>query len=86
LRKILPAVLGRTVDFAQVTEISGLGAAILAGIGVKAYSTLDEALVSMQSSLETGIPDRLMAAEYAEYYQRWRSIGRRLKEIGEELN
>ncbi|MBN1189264.1 MAG: hypothetical protein JXA46_05875 [Dehalococcoidales bacterium] len=86
LKKLLPAVTGCPVSFAQVAETSGLGAAMLAAAGSGIYSGLEECMTEMCSPLETAEPDRLMAAEYEEYYQHWLAAGRRLKEMGEELN
>jgi autoinducer-2 kinase len=86
LKQLLPGVLARPTAFASVTETSGLGAAMLAAAGCGIYSGPEEAVSAMLSPLEILEPDPLTAAEYEDYYQRWLSISRRLKEIGEELN
>ncbi len=51
LRQIIPSILERPVGFASVSETSGLGAAILAAIGCRTYSGLDEALEAMISQV-----------------------------------
>jgi ribulose kinase len=59
---------------------------MLAAVAAGLYSTVEEASSVMKSSLEIIEPNRLMAAEYEDYFQRWMVIVCRLREIGEELN
>ncbi len=84
LTQILPSILSVPVVFADVIEISALGAAMLAATGSGVYSSLSEALPAMQSPLKVVEPDRLMTAEYAEHFHRWLSISQKLNQMCEE--
>jgi autoinducer 2 (AI-2) kinase len=85
-RHLLSAVLGREIQFADVREISALGAAMLAAAGSGVYSNVAGAMVAMRSGLAVEEPDALAAAEYAEHYQRWLTALEKLRETKEALD
>lgn len=85
LKQILPAVLGLPVCIADVTEVSGLGAAMCAAAGSGIYAGLDEAMSFMKTDMRVILPVSLEAAEYEEHYQRWVSAARWLRKIGEGI-
>ncbi|MFC1926597.1 FGGY-family carbohydrate kinase [Chloroflexota bacterium] len=85
LTRMLPSVLNTPVFVPEVTEVTALGAAIIAAAGAGVYSSLEEAVSSMKTRGEVIEPDPLIAAEYSEYYERWVAAVQRLEELSEEI-
>jgi autoinducer 2 (AI-2) kinase len=85
LTQILPSVLEMSISIPEITEVSALGAAICAAVGVGAYSTLEEGMEAMTPQLRVVEPDRLSTLEYAEYYQKWVITSRWLQKLSEEI-
>jgi sugar (pentulose or hexulose) kinase len=84
LTQILPAVLNIPIFIPEITEISGLGAAMCAAAGSGAYASLEEAMRAMKLEMKVVEPERLAVVEYAEYYQRWLSTTKWLEKLNEE--
>jgi autoinducer 2 (AI-2) kinase len=80
-RQVLPSVLDRSVQSANVREVSALGAAILAAAGSGIYSDINEAMSAMRSELTLLEPDFLAAGEYADYYQQWLAAVEKFREL-----
>jgi sugar (pentulose or hexulose) kinase len=85
LPQMLADVLDRPVLLPKLTEVSALGAAMCAATGAGLYSSLTEAVLAMKGEQHCFEPDVGNAAEYAEYYQKWRVAARRLEELSQEL-
>jgi len=85
LTRMLPSVLNAPVFVPEVTEVTALGAAIIAAAGAGVYSSMEEAAVAMKPKGEVVEPDPLIAAEYSEYYERWVVAVQRLEELSEEI-
>ena len=85
LVQILPSALDMPVCVPEVTQVSGLGAAMCAAVGSGAYTNLEGAMSAMMPRPKVIEPDHLTALEYAEYYQRWTSTAKRLEKLSEEM-
>lgn len=81
----LPAVLGMPIFIPEITEVSGLGAAICAAVGPGLYSSLEEARDAMKAKLRVIEPERLAVLEYAECYQRWAATAKWLEKLSERI-
>ena len=85
LAETLPSVLDLPVFVPEITDVSGLGAAICAAGGSGAYSTLEEAIDAMKSPNRIFQPHKSSVLEYNECYQRWSSISEWLLKMSEEM-
>jgi len=85
LLQTLAAVLDIPVIVPEVTEVSGLGAAMCAAAGSGVYSILEEAMTAMKPEARVIEPDRLAVLEYDEYYQRWMATADGLGKLSEEM-
>jgi sugar (pentulose or hexulose) kinase len=85
-RRMLPDILDRSVRVAGVQEVSALGNAMLAAAGSGIYSGINEAMAEMRSEMTVYEPDILAAAEYAEHYQQWLEIVKKLQELRGVVN
>jgi len=85
LSQMLADVLDRPVLLPKLTEVSALGAAMCAAAGAGLYPSLAEAVLAMKGEQHRFEPDVGNAAEYAEYYQKWRVASRRMEELSQEL-
>jgi xylulokinase len=65
---------GRTVEASETEDASPLGAAMLAGIGVRLYRDEDEAAARVHAPTRTYEPDPARAAAYAGLFPLYRSI------------
>ena len=82
--QIMADVLAVPVHVPVVTESSGLGAALCAGVGAGIYSSLGELPASLRARAATFEPDPAAAAGYDERYLAWRTIYSRMLEMSEE--
>jgi sugar (pentulose or hexulose) kinase len=85
LAHMLPAVLGMPVYISEVSEVSALGAAVCAAVGSGVYPSLEDSMKTMTQRFKIIEPDRLVALEYAEYYQRWSTTAKWLDKLSEEI-
>lgn len=83
--QILPAVLGMPVRIPETIEVSGLGAAICAGVGAGVYSTLEEAMKAMMPQMRTVESDKAAVFEYADHYQSWAAMAKSLEALSKDL-
>jgi autoinducer 2 (AI-2) kinase len=82
--QIMADVLAVPVHVPVVTESSGLGAALCAGVGAGIYASLGELPASLSARSATFEPDPAAAAGYDERYPAWRTIYGRMLEMSEE--
>jgi len=82
--QIMADVLAVPVHVPVVTESSGLGAALCAGVGAGIYASLGELPASLSARSATFEPDPAAAAGYDERYPAWRTIYSRMLEMSEE--
>jgi autoinducer-2 kinase len=82
--QIMADVLAVPVHIPVVTESSGLGAALCAGVGAGIYPSLGELPASLRARAATFEPDPAAAAGYDEQYVAWRTIYSRMLEMSEE--
>lgn len=85
LAETLPSVLDLPVSVPEITDVSGLGAAMCAAVGSGAYSTLEEAIDTMKPKSRIFQPDKSSALEYNECYQRWISTSEWLLKMSEGM-
>ena len=86
LGQILTNVLDMPVCISEMSDVSGLGAAMCAAAGCGAYASLKEASQVMMPGFKIIEPDPRTALEYAEYYQRWVSAVECLEKLSEVMN
>ncbi|HJZ42070.1 MAG TPA: FGGY-family carbohydrate kinase [Bacteroidales bacterium] len=77
--QITADILGKPVIRNKVTEASSLGAAIIAGMGSKLFTSFDEAMDSMVHMEVQMIPDKLNKDFYEEKYQRYKRLNELIK-------
>jgi autoinducer 2 (AI-2) kinase len=82
--QIMADVLAVPVHVPVVTESSGLGAALCAGVGAGIYASFGELPASLRARSATFEPDPVAAAGYDERYPAWRTIYSRMLEMSEE--
>lgn len=78
-------MLGRSVQVAENTDATPLGAAMLAGIGVGLYKDLDQAYEMVKGPSRTYTPDLELTAKYAELYQIFKELYPALKPLSHKL-
>jgi len=78
-------MLGRPVQVAENTDASPLGAAMLAGVGVGLYESIDHACEMVKGSSRTYTPDLNLTAEYAELYQIFKELYPAVKPLSHKL-
>jgi hypothetical protein len=76
--QIMADVLAVPVHVPVVTESSGLGAALCAGVGAGIYASFGELPASLRARSATFEPDPVAAAGYDERYPAWRTIYSRM--------
>jgi sugar (pentulose or hexulose) kinase len=81
--RLLADVIGRPVLVASVPEVSALGAAMCAAVGVGMYGTFEEAQ-AMCAPLSRLEPDLSYAADYQDFYRRWQHLDAALRQAGAE--
>ncbi len=72
--QILADVTGKPVKVPAVKEATALGAAILAGVGVGLYASLEEAVERTVKWDRVYRPDTCVKAVYEELYENWKQI------------
>ncbi len=72
--QILADVTGKPVKVPVVKEATALGAAILAGVGVGLYPSIEDAVSKTVKWDKTYIPDSSVKGVYDDLYQSWRKI------------
>jgi autoinducer-2 kinase len=82
--QIMADVLAVPVHVPVVTESSGLGAALCAGVGAGIYSGFGELRAGLRARAATFEPDPAAVAAYGERYLAWREIYRRMLEMSED--
>ena len=82
--QIMADVLAVPVHVPVVTESSGLGAALCAGVGAGIYASFGELPASLRARSATFEPDPAAAAGYDQRYPAWRTIYSRMLEMSEE--
>ncbi len=79
-RKIIADVIGRPVAWTPTVETASLGAAMLAGVGCGAFASLAEARAAMVRTMPAEAPDPTRSRFYAEAFERYCAVERRLLE------
>ncbi len=69
LMQIKANITGCRIKVPQITEAAATGAALLAGIGIDAFPSVDEAVASVTHIEEIYMPDQEATAEYSNIYQ-----------------
>ena len=82
--QIMADVLAVPVHVPVITESSGLGAALCAGVGAGVYSGFGDLPAALRARAATFEPDPAAAAGYDERYLAWRMIYNRMLEMSEE--
>jgi xylulokinase len=80
-REIQASIYGYTTDILVAEEGGAFGAALLAGVGAKAWADLDAACKAAITVAQQIEPDTASVARYAEGYQAYRKIYPALKGI-----
>lgn len=83
--RIKADVTGRIFLKMKVIDVTGLGAAILASVGVKAYSSLNEAIQNMVKISEKIEPNLEKHQKYSKIYEVYKSVYPNLKEVFNKL-
>jgi len=83
--KIKADVTGKEILKIKVSDVTGLGAAILASLGVKVYSTLNEATKNMVKISEKIEPDLKNYKKYAKIYEIYKESYPSLKKIFDKM-
>jgi ribulose kinase len=81
----LPAVFGVPVNISEIYQVSGLGAAICAAVGARAYTSLEEAMEAIRPKMRRLELDRLATLEYTEYYQTWAGVAQSMEKLNEDI-
>ncbi|MCH8194734.1 MAG: FGGY-family carbohydrate kinase [Chloroflexi bacterium] len=84
-RRIVADCLGREIQRPRAHEVTSLGAAMAAAVGVGAYGDLRAAAKAMARLAPPVKPDPVMQLEYEEHYQRWLAVGEGLKDMTDTL-
>ncbi len=78
-------MLGKPVEVASNTDATPLGAAMLAGVGVGLYESIDQACEMVKGTTKTYSPNRALTAEYKELYTLFRELYPALKPLSHKL-
>jgi xylulokinase len=84
-RQIVADVLNRPLLLASGQERAGVGAAVIAGVGIGTYSSYAEARRAVITPYEVTEPDPQRAAFYDEHYQRFLQLYPLLKPVMHDL-
>jgi len=84
-REILAEVLGVSLYAVNATEGAALGAALLAGVGVGAWESVDAACRQVVRTTDCTSPTRQANGSYNEIYKLYRSLYPSLKELSHHL-
>ena len=79
--QLVANVVGREVLLARDRDVTLLGAAMCASVGIGAYNSLPEAVVGMGGEMERVQPDEVRGEGLAEEYERWLELYEKLEEI-----
>lgn len=71
LKSILASACGTPLRVSMHPEVTALGAAMCAAVGVGEYKSLKEASAAMSGAVETVYPDSVLADFYAELLEKW---------------
>jgi len=78
-------ILGRSISTLHVTEATSLGTAILAGVALGEYSSVEETTDGLVRVKETFEPDPKLHEVYTERFELYKEIYPRLKDILHEV-
>ncbi len=78
-------VLGRPIEVPDVEEATPLGAAILAGIGVRLFRDEEDAFGRVYKPGKTYEPDAELSARYAEWFPIYKQLYPALKQLSHQL-
>lgn len=78
-------MLGRAVQVAENTDASPLGAAMLAGIGVGLYESVDHAYEMVKGTSRLYSPNLERTSDYAEFYQIFKELYPAIKPLSHKL-
>ena len=84
-RKILANVLGIKLNILKTEQGPGIGGAILAMVGAREYSSVDEAAGKLTQIAKTIEPDEELTALYEEKYNKYKEIYPALKNVFKNL-
>lgn len=84
--KIKASVSGVMISLPRISDAASLGAAMLAAVGSGHYSTVQQAVESMVRIERRVEPDPGLEVAYAELYEKYISVYRRLEGVFEELS
>jgi len=83
-RGILADVFGEPLSYVDAPERSGVGAALLGGIGAEVYGSFDEASEAVRPVLRMTEPDVERTARYEKVYARYQRLSALLLEAGHD--
>ena len=78
-------MLGKPVQVAENTDATPLGAAMLAGVGIGLYKSIDHAYETVKGASKTYTPDLELTAEYAELYKIFKELYPAVKPLSHKL-
>ncbi|CUX21518.1 xylulokinase [Clostridium sp. C105KSO13] len=84
-KKIIANVMNLKVDVIESEEGPGYGGAILAAVGCKEFSSVEEAAENLVKIVKTIEPDKELVDKYEERYQKFRKIYPTVKGLFREL-
>jgi xylulokinase len=84
--KIKADVIGKEFLRIKVSDVTSLGAAILASVGVKVYSRISEAVENMVKISERIKPDLENHKKYSKIYEVYKEVYPNLKEVFNKLS
>ena len=73
--RILVDVLGGPISLGADPRSTAVGAALCAGLALDEYSSLGQAMMSLEPHVDTIEPDPLNSSEYADLYAAWLEVG-----------
>lgn len=78
-------ISGCTVSTLEIEEATALGAAMLAGVGVGAYSSLDDAVQRVKKPGKLFEPDSKLVPVYADLFQIYKELYPALQEVNKRI-
>lgn len=84
--QMLADIFNEEIERTDVQDSGTLGCAILAGVGIKMFSSIQEACMRYIRTVDTHFPDPKTAKQYIPYYSLYHSLYPTLKESFQKLS
>jgi len=85
-QQIKADVIGKLIELPDINEASALGAALIAGVGIGIYKTIDDAAKSINHETFVIEPNQENNNIYSEYYELYKNANQRLAKINSRLD